>query len=143
MLQDAASDLAIWGAAEIATTIMATCIPVLRVLLRYVVSSAHQYHSTLEPSTGPQGKGTKTTTTIMATCENQSKSRAGRDYDTGSDRSILERPAGVANQIVHTSEIIVEFHNQHRKKRDEDSDSTSAYEMGESSAGTSWVARRS
>jgi len=131
LLKDAATDVAIWGAAEIATTVMAACLPVLRVLLRQVTSSAQQYHSSFEPVSNLHVKGTRATTTVTA-AENPLKSHAGKDDDTGSDKSILERSAGVGKQIVQTSEVIVEFHNQGRDRRNEDSDSMGhgAYEMG-------------
>jgi hypothetical protein len=111
---------------------MAACIPVLRVLLQYVKSSARKYSS---DRYGPSGgtshvKGTRAgaTTTVTAT-RNGHKSHAGKDDDTGSDKSILERPGGGSNQIVQTSEYIVEFHDQGRGPRTEDGDSMGGYEM--------------
>lgn len=41
---DAGGNLAIWGTAEVATTIMASSIPVLRVLIRDVASAASRNH---------------------------------------------------------------------------------------------------
>jgi hypothetical protein len=42
-ISDEGPRLAIWGAAEVAVTIMAACIPVMRVLFRDVVTQARSY----------------------------------------------------------------------------------------------------
>jgi hypothetical protein len=114
---------------------MAACIPVLRVLLQYVKSSARKYSS---DRYGPSGgtshvKGTRggATTTVTASRNVGLKSHIGKDDDTGSDKSILERPGGCggSNGIVQTSEYIVEFHDQGRGPRTEDGDSVGGYEM--------------
>ena len=130
MPTDVAADIAIWGAVEIATTIMAACIPVLRVLLQYVKSSAKQYHTTHDPSDSSHLKGTRGNTTTVTGPEARSTgAHPGEDDDTGSDKSILERSVGVGNQIVQTTEYAVQFHGQGRGKTNEDSDSMGGYEL--------------
>ncbi|KAK4128873.1 hypothetical protein N657DRAFT_560674 [Parathielavia appendiculata] len=127
-----AADVAIWATAETATTIMAASLPVLRVLLQYVKSSARKYSS---ERYGPSGdashvKGTRATrgaTTTVTVTRNGPRSHAIKDDD--SDKSILDRPVGGGNQIVQTNEYIVEFHEQDRAKINEDSDSMGGYEM--------------
>jgi hypothetical protein len=108
---------------------MAACIPVLRVLLQYIRSSAKKYSS---DRYGPSGaashvRGTLGATTIVTASRNGLKSHAEKDDDAGSDRSILS--GGNSNQIMQTSEYIVEFHDQGRAKTNEDSDSMGGYEM--------------
>jgi len=130
--QDVAADIAIWGAVEIATTIMASCIPVLRVLLHYIKSSAKQYHTThLEPSDGSHMKGSRANITTVTSPGNRKRggTHVGEDDDSGSDKSILERSVGVANQIVQVTEYTVQFHNQGNGKMTDDSDSMGGYEM--------------
>ncbi len=130
MPKDVAADIAIWGAVEVATTIMAACIPVLRVLFQYIKSSAKRYHTGYEPGDGSHLKGTKGNTTIIAGPGDRSPgTRAGKDDDSGSDKSILERSAGVANQIVQTTEFSVQFDKPDGVRANEDSDSMGAYEM--------------
>lgn len=121
--------MTIWSCAEVATTIMAASIPVLRVLLQYIRSSAKKYSS---DRYGPSGaasnvRGTRGATTIVTASRNAVKSHAAKEEDAGSDRSILS--GGNANQIVQTSEYIVEFHDQGRANTNEDSDSVGGYEM--------------
>ncbi len=110
---------------------MASCIPVLRVLLHYIKSSAKQYHTThLEPIDGSDMKGTRANiTTVTSPGTRKRGTRAGEDDDSGSDKSILERSVGVANQIVQTTAYTVQFHDQGSGKITEDSDSMGGYEM--------------
>ncbi|GAB1311023.1 Rhodopsin domain-containing protein [Madurella fahalii] len=125
-----ASDVAIWSVAEIAPTILAACIPILRVLLHYVRSAAKQCTVTHEPKVGSHIKGTRAATMIVTGSRNQLKLHYDRkDEDTGSDRSILGRSIGVTNQIVQTSECILESDNQGRRKNNYESDSMNGYEM--------------
>lgn len=134
-IKDVAADIAIWGAIEISTTVMAACIPVLRVLLHYIKSSAKQYHTThLEPSDGSHMKGTRANITTVTSPGTRKRggTRAGDDDDdSGSDKSILERSGGVGvgNQIVQTTAYTVQFHDQGSAKMTEDSDSMGGYEM--------------
>ena len=126
----APAELAIWGGVEIATTIMAACVPVLRVLLHYIKSSAKQYESPHEPSGVSHITGGRTNTATVTTSRNPVKPHhTAIDDDTGSDKSILERSVGVGSQIVHTREFTVQFHNEGRGKMNEDSDSMGGYEM--------------
>ncbi len=109
---------------------MAACIPVLRVLLQYVKSSAKQYHTTYEPGDGSHLKGTRGNTTTVTGPEARSTGhRPGEDDDTGSDKSILERSVGLGTQIVQTTEFAVQFHGEGRGKPNEDSDSMGGYEL--------------
>ncbi len=109
---------------------MAACIPVLRVLLQYVKSSAKQYHTTYEPGDGSHLKGTRGNTTTVTGPEARSTGhRPGEDDDTGSDKSILERSIGLGTQIVQTTEFAVQFHGEGRGKPNEDSDSMGGYEL--------------
>ena len=127
--KDLSADVTIWSCAEVATTIMAACIPVLRVLLQYIRSSAKEYSSDRYGHSGPAShvRGTRGTTTVVTASRNGLKSHAGKDDDAGSDRSILSGEN--ATQIMQTSEYIVEFHDQGRAKANEDSDSMGGYEM--------------
>jgi hypothetical protein len=151
-----APEVAIWASAEVSTTIMAACIPVQRVLLNYIRSSAQQYVSPAGPS-GSNFKGTGAVTTVIATTNTtardhhhhhqhqhqRTKTGAGGhrvdniDDDSGSDKSILERANN--NQIVQTSEFTVEFHNHGRRiggggadghhPEDSEPESVGVYEM--------------
>ncbi len=109
---------------------MASCIPVLRVLFNFMHSSVKQYHTSYEPSDGSHLKGTRANiTTVTSPGNRETGSQVGKDDDTGSDKSILERSVGVGNQIVQTTEFSVQFHNGGRGDGKEDTDSMGAYEM--------------
>lgn len=117
---------------------MAACIPVLRVLLNYVKSSARKYYSPNGPSSS-HAAATRTTTTVVASASRhhhhtmmRSQGGSGKEDDTGSDKSILEREArSGSNKIVQTHEFTVEFHNQDRDELDKDEETgrMGVYEM--------------
>jgi hypothetical protein len=110
---------------------MASCIPVLRVLFHFMKSSVKQYHTTYELSDGTHLKGTRANiTTVTSPGNRETGSQVGKDDDTGSDKSILERSVGVGHQIVQTTEFSVQFHNDDgRGIGNEDTDSMGAGEM--------------
>jgi hypothetical protein len=127
MLLDHGSSLGIWSTAEPATTIMAACIPVLRILVRQARSSGRE----TDP-TGGRTKGTGAVTVISV--GTRMKSRAHHDVDdTGSDKSILERHFVAGNQIVQTDEYRVEFQESHHRDSKGHAD-TGAYEMASNAA---------
>ncbi|KAK3901529.1 hypothetical protein C8A05DRAFT_44827 [Staphylotrichum tortipilum] len=116
---------------NVATTIMASCIPVLRVLFQYMKSSVKQYNTSYEPSNGSHLKGTRANiTTVTSPGNRETGSQVGKDDDTGSDKSILDRSVGGGNQIVQTTEFSVQFHNDGRgNNANQDTDSMGGYEM--------------
>lgn len=120
-------DLFIWGNAESCVTIVAASIPVLRVLIRDVATTAaRRYYA----SSGSQG-GTKAlksqNTHVAASSARRSRiDNLARKEDDSSDRSILDGQTGVgvavcdntlpihhpSGQIMRTDEVAVEYHER-------------------------------
>ncbi|KAH9907833.1 hypothetical protein F4778DRAFT_797913 [Xylariomycetidae sp. FL2044] len=107
------SQLVIWASAEVATTIMAASIPVLRVLAREFKSSAGRYYNHSSSAEGTRktraGKLTTATNTAIVTSTGRPQTS---DYpnDDGSDRSILYG-TGIG-KITKTAEISVSFNDR-------------------------------
>ncbi|TDZ24740.1 hypothetical protein Cob_v002411 [Colletotrichum orbiculare MAFF 240422] len=117
------SDLVIWGTVETGVTIVAASIPVLRVLVRDVASTARKYYgnSAGTRTGGNQAGGNQTggnrlgitrsnTVTVTTTTRKGSVKKKDKLADDRSDRSILgddEEPE--FGKIVRTNEIVVEY----------------------------------
>lgn len=102
--------LVIWGAAETATTIIATSIPVLRALfseLRKNSSRRYYNQSNLKSSTATRPHRSINQTTVV-TVHARSRSRDASSNDTASDKSIL---AG-DSKIMKTSVVTINYHNR-------------------------------
>lgn len=123
--------LVIWGNAEVATTIMAASIPVLRVLFMHVKSSAERYYGSSDRRTG--GASTmrsKNHTVITAKGDDRHRTKAHAVHimgDDSSDRSILDSSNPGNGKIIQTNEVVLEY--SHRSTRD-DNDGDGWYEMG-------------
>ncbi|KAF6814460.1 hypothetical protein CSOJ01_04011 [Colletotrichum sojae] len=116
------SDLVIWGTAESGVTIVAASIPVLRVLVRDVASSARKYYG---GSSGTRTNGSRfgvarsNTVTVTTTTANNSHHGASRKgstrrkdklADDRSDRSILGGEEELEfGKIVKTHEVVVQY----------------------------------
>lgn len=113
-MKDFQVDLWIWGNAETNVTIVAASIPVLRVLVKEVKSSARRYYvSTEDHTTNRSGYRNQHTITISA--GRNSRHQRIRSQDAQSDKSILDDKPG----IVRTKEVAVEYHKR-EERRDED-----------------------
>jgi len=118
-LQDDAADLVLWDVTETAVTMMAACIPLLRILIRDVRDSTRRlYHS---------GGPTRTAKTAAAQTWNGGaggvssresravvSSRSFQKGDDQSDKSILDSDTTLAKpgQIKRTEEYSVEYHER-------------------------------
>jgi hypothetical protein len=111
------TDLTIWVITEIAVTIIAASIPVLRVLIRDVHSTARRYYvsrgsgkdsrlTTDKSATGGSLYGGRSRAT--ATVASMNGPTAPRSPDNWSDKSILES-AAPTGRIKQTHEIKVEY----------------------------------
>ncbi|EXL66968.1 hypothetical protein FOPG_16881 [Fusarium oxysporum f. sp. conglutinans race 2 54008] len=100
-----------WSAVEAATTMIAASIPVLRVLVGHVRSSARQYHRTGE-ATGSRRRSLNRTATLGARKQSQG--------DNQSEKSILNLAAGG----VITAHEVSDNYPDHR-----DQDNLGGYEM--------------
>jgi hypothetical protein len=122
---DKGAHLSIWGTAEVATTIIAASIPVLRVFLRDVHTSVEKrYRRGRDSTTGGGATIDRRTrlrsgnsTVVAATPRGAERGREGPHTDDCSDRSIL-----ASGKIFQTHEINIET-----QSRSENGD---AYEMG-------------
>ncbi|OLN81960.1 hypothetical protein CCHL11_08634 [Colletotrichum chlorophyti] len=112
------SDLVIWGTCESSVTIVAASIPVLRVLVRDVASTARKYYrgsSATRTNASRFGGGvtrsnTVTVSTNPATRKGSIRKKWDKLADDRSDKSIL----GVDSEpefgkIVRTNEVVVEY----------------------------------
>ncbi|GKT94413.1 integral membrane protein [Colletotrichum tofieldiae] len=110
-------ELAIWGTCESGVTIMAASIPVLRVLVRDVASTARKYYgssgtrtsrSRFGPGDGMQRSNTVTVTTSMQ--KGSVRRKWDKLADDRSDKSILgAEPELEFGKIVRTNEIVVQY----------------------------------
>ena len=134
LLTDDGIDLFIWGNAESAVTIIAASIPILRVLVREVRSTARRYYVSKEGGTGSSGLRSRTGrntqhNTVVISGGNLTSSRhhshvPSKVQDDSSDKSILSDGPYSKNangRIVRTNEINVAY----QSRKDADSD----YEM--------------
>ncbi|KAK5655071.1 hypothetical protein OQA88_5970 [Cercophora sp. LCS_1] len=123
--------LVIWGNAEVATTIMAASIPVLRVLFIHVKTSAERYYGSSDQRTGlGSSMRSKHHTVITANDRKNDERRAKSNMAMGddrSDRSILDASNPRDGKIIQTNEVVLEY--SHRRMQDEQ-DSDGWYEMG-------------
>jgi len=125
LLTDDGIDLFIWGNAESAVTIIAASIPILRVLVREVRSTARRYYVSKEGGTGSNTQHN----TVVISGGNLTSSRhhshvPSKVQDDSSDKSILSDGPYSKNangRIVRTNEINVAY----QSRKDADSD----YEM--------------
>ncbi|KZL85872.1 hypothetical protein CI238_11171 [Colletotrichum incanum] len=111
------SELAIWGTCESGVTIMAASIPVLRVLVRDVSSTARKYYgssgirtnrSRFGPGGGVQRSNTVTVTTSMR--KGSFRRKWDKLADDRSDKSILGAESELEfGKIVRTNEIVVQY----------------------------------
>ncbi|KAH8201973.1 hypothetical protein TruAng_003886 [Truncatella angustata] len=113
-------DLIIWGAAETATTIIATSIPVLRVLLNEIkTSSGGNYFKTLSKDRTKTPKTQASRVRIIVTA-NRRATMPDRGDDAASDKNILPKNA----HITRTAEVTMTYGKR-------TSDEESEYEMDE------------
>ncbi|EXF72978.1 hypothetical protein CFIO01_04684 [Colletotrichum fioriniae PJ7] len=110
------SDLVIWGTVESGVTIMAASIPVLRVLIRDVASTARKYYGNSATRTNGSrfGGGLTRTNTVTVTTSTTRKGSIRRKWDKladdRSDKSILGvEPEPGFGKIVRTNEIVVQY----------------------------------
>lgn len=116
--------LVIWGAAETATTIIATSIPVLRALFSDIKKSAGKYfNDTGGSNSGSRPQRSKNSTVIVSAARNNMQRSQIKDdqNDNSSDRSILPGGGGKGGRILKTAEVSIDFNSA----RDEEAD----YEM--------------
>lgn len=112
---DDGSDLVIWGTCESGVTIMAASIPVLRVLVRDVASSARKYYGSSGTRTNGSrlGGGLARSNTVTVTTSTR-KGSIRRKWDRLADDKSDENAPGVASKpefgkIVMTNEIVVQY----------------------------------
>ena len=117
-MQDDAADLVLWDVTETAVTMMAACIPLLRILIRDVRDSTRRlYHSggptrtaktaAAVPGLRGSGVGTRESRAVVT-------SRSFQKGDDQSDKSILDSDTTLAKpgQIKRTEEYSVEYHER-------------------------------
>ncbi|GKT44345.1 uncharacterized protein ColSpa_04526 [Colletotrichum spaethianum] len=125
-------ELAIWGTCETGVTIVAASIPVLRVLIRDVATSARKYYGSSGTRTNKSrfspGSSLPRSNTVTVTSAPQKGSirrKWDRLADDQSDKSILgAEPELEFGKIVRTNEIVVEYDT-----RSETEGRNGAYEM--------------
>lgn len=111
-----AVDLYIWGNAESCVTIIAACIPILRVFIREVKTSAQRYYlsnpnrSGVHTSNSPHvSKVRDTVNTITIT----GGKRRGADSSSSSSKDEDERGlTRESGKIMQTREVAVEYQDQ-------------------------------
>ncbi|KAJ0143629.1 hypothetical protein CTA2_1251 [Colletotrichum tanaceti] len=113
------SDLVIWGTCESGVTIMAASIPVLRVLVRDVASTARKYYGSSGAHTdgsrfGHGGSGITRSNTVTVTTTSSQKGSVRRKWDKladdRSDKSMFEvEPELEFGKIVRTNEVVVRY----------------------------------
>ncbi|KAF9878152.1 hypothetical protein CkaCkLH20_04190 [Colletotrichum karsti] len=108
------SDLVIWGTCEASVTIVAASIPVLRVLVRDVASTARKYYGGSSGTRTQKSRGlgpTRTNTvTVTTSTRKGSVKRKDKLADDRSDRSILgEEEELEFGKIVRTNEVVVQY----------------------------------
>ncbi|KAK2771248.1 hypothetical protein CKAH01_14397 [Colletotrichum kahawae] len=126
------SDLVIWGTCESGVTIAAASIPVLRVLVRDVASTARKYYGgstgtrTGRSQIGGGGITRTNTVTVTTTTRKPSVRRKDKLADDRSDKSILGDEEELEfGKIVKTNEVVVQYDT----RSDYDGHNES-YEMG-------------
>jgi len=110
-------DLYIWGNAETASSIIAACIPILRVLVRDVRTSRRQYYASKNANTTGGGTGSKNTVSVTA-----GRSRGPNSFqrmDDWSEKSILDdssapspKQSHAHGHIVQTREVALEYQDR-------------------------------
>jgi len=110
-------DLFIWGNAESCVTIVAASIPVLRVLLREVGTTAKRYyHSNGTGHTDGQlstqrSKLRSAESTAVGTTWSATRTFMTTNLDNRSEKSFTGVAGGGQGKIVRTSELAVEYHD--------------------------------
>ncbi len=124
-------DLFLWGNLESTITIIAASIPILRVLIRDVKTSAVRYYASGDDSMAMRSKGgqhtTNTTlsTTAVVISSGPPRISLGVQTDEGSDKSILgdlssmTMPTSADGKILQTTDIAVEYHDRNGAKSSE------------------------
>lgn len=115
MNADYGASLVIWGNAEVATTIMAASIPVLRVLFIQIKSSAERYYydSHGNRSNGISTGGKSANMKDQGSSAKASQGPMGYELslrDDSSERSII-RAHRWKRGIIQTNEIKLEYHS--------------------------------
>ena len=107
-------DLFIWGNAESCVTIIAASIPILRVFVRDVQTSARKYYLNTdgESQTNQGSKKSKRNITAVASTQH-SRSTGRKGDDDSSDKSILDGFSSHGKHIMQTNEIAVEYEMKH------------------------------
>ncbi|EFQ35342.1 hypothetical protein CGRA01v4_13362 [Colletotrichum graminicola] len=109
--------LAIWGTCETSVTIMAASIPVLRVLVRDVASSARRYYGSSGSRTvksrighGPSPRRTNTVTITTSPQKGSFRRKWDRLADDRSDKSTVGAELDIDfGKIIRTNEIVVQY----------------------------------
>ncbi len=105
LLTDDGVDLFIWGNAETNVTIIAASIPILRVLVREVKSSARRYYASRDNPTALRSHGRTHANTVTISSRAAPRSQK---MDDQSDRSILDETPRPGH-ILQTSEVAIEY----------------------------------
>ncbi|KAK0649972.1 hypothetical protein B0T16DRAFT_327280 [Cercophora newfieldiana] len=114
------AQLVIWGNAEVATTIMAASIPVLRVLFINAKGSAERYYDSGRRGTGRlPSNPSKNNTIITSNRKNGGYATEGTGDDDGSDRSILDTTSPGNGRIIQTNEVTLEYSERPYIRRDD------------------------
>ena len=117
-------DLYIWGNAESAASIIAACIPILRVLVKDVRTTARRYYAsngdgTTSGAARKSAAGSRSNTVIVTA--GRSRAQHTQKMDDWSEKSILDdssapSPSHVAHghhgRIVQTNEVAIEYQDR-------------------------------
>ncbi|KAK1996942.1 hypothetical protein LX36DRAFT_579471 [Colletotrichum falcatum] len=109
------SRLAVWGTCESGVTIMATSIPVLRVLIRDVATTARKYYGSSGTRTNKsridRGDSLNRTNTVTVTTSSPQKGSFRRKWEKlADDRSDNSADSDIDfGKIVRTKEIVVQY----------------------------------
>ncbi len=99
--------LFIWGNAETNVTIIAASVPILRVLIREVRTTARRYYNGSRDNPTPhQSHGRSQNNTVVIS----SAAVYGQKRDDQSDKSIMsDAPKTASGRILQTSEVAIEY----------------------------------
>ncbi|KAJ4288799.1 hypothetical protein N0V88_007126 [Collariella sp. IMI 366227] len=125
LLRDSAESLQIWywGNAEVCFSIIAACIPMLRVLVRDVKSSSRGYHSRYYADKDPGATANHsrfvTITSRARPAPSSSETELHKLGDDRSDRSILGKTgtAPTGTGIVQVTEVSIKYDEEAAAKR--------------------------
>lgn len=132
-----AGDLAIWTVAEVATTVMASSIPVLRVFLRKIVTSHPGSHGAVNPyhrsaadgtfvkNLHPDSKDTQHTTNITSDVRSRNSGDVCRVTRFSRDRyAIAAAPSPQDDGIIMKTETVAVHFDQRQSHESENGGST-------------------